>query len=108
MRLTISLLCHLWSGGHAGLRPARLVDGDDSELILLTLHQSLESDGGQSGVETLPDLPLPSRRGLGLDVVSSDGHAAIVDGSLPLEGHTPLVVLGHVGLAGGQGHGWRK
>ena len=44
--------------------------------------------------------------GLGLNVVGSDGHPSVVNGSLPVEGHAPLVVLRHVGLAGRQGHGW--
>ena len=43
--------------------------------------------------------------GLGLNVVGSDGHPSVVNGSLPVEGHAPLVVLRHVGLAGRQGHG---
>ena len=58
--LTVSLLGHLGSGGHAGLGPARLVDGDDSELVLLALLELLEGDGGDWSVEALPDLPLPS------------------------------------------------
>ena len=41
--------------------------------------------------------------GLSLNVVGSDGHPSVVNGSLPVEGHAPLVVLRHVGLAGGQG-----
>ena len=56
--LTISLLGHLGSGGDAGLRPARLVDGDDPEAVLLALDQLLEGDRGGGGVQTLPDLPL--------------------------------------------------
>ena len=42
---------------------------------------------------------------LGLDVVGGDLHAAIVNGRSPPEGHAPLVVVGDIGLGGGQGHG---
>ena len=42
---------------------------------------------------------------LGLDVVGCDLHAAVVNGRPPPECHAPLIVVSHIRLARGQGHG---
>jgi hypothetical protein len=55
--LTICLLCQLGPGGMAGLRLARLVDGNDPELVLLPPLQLLQGDPGRGRVHHLPGLP---------------------------------------------------